>query len=489
MNRHTAEEYSQPRVQPLPTEGIIIDEADRLLNRDECERIIHRIKKIEGNANTTVIINAWWQGELRWGRNRISLASDRRDIQIIVVRDVNGAIGVGMTNQVDDVSLEGVTAMAERSAQTGNRRDFASYSVTPPDLITPKTTIWSESSYNLKTAASAAVSRSLSEAAEHQSLSAAGYVEFRAAEQASITPIFGKPDTIDYRRFTQSQCSMTVRSPRGAGSGWAGLSSFDWAAINPEGLSKRVLDKCLMSLNPVAIEPGRYTTILEPQAAFTFVQALHGRMQDRAGTENGYGAFALEFDLSINMWRTKLGLQIIDERLTIDHDPTDPLLGIAASPGLMPVTWVERGVLTSLSYRRDDYSLPSLNENLPTLGRQALRVSGGDVTREEMIATTKRGLLVTRFSNVSVADEDSILLTGFTRDGLWLIENGKISKPVKNFRFLESPLFAFNQLDQLGLAEPVFYPNEDPYEFVLHPAVVPTMKVKDFSFTHLVDAV
>jgi predicted Zn-dependent protease len=98
-----------------------------------------------------------------------------------------------------------------------------------------------------------------------------------------------------------------------------------------------------------------------------------------------------------------------------------------------------------------------------------------------MIATTKRGLIVTRFWGTSMVDPFSILLTGVTRDGLWLIENGKISKAVKNLRFTESPLFAFNQVDQLGPPVPIFSPRL--------PAVVPAVKVRDFSFTALVDAI
>jgi predicted Zn-dependent protease len=100
---------------------------------------------------------------------------------------------------------------------------------------------------------------------------------------------------------------------------------------------------------------------------------------------------------------------------------------------------------------------------------------------EEMIRTTRRGLLVTRFSGVMLMDLRTLLLSGFTRDGLWLIENGTISKAVKNFRFAESPLFVLNSLEQLGTPVPVFSPGT--------PAVVPPLKARDFSFTSMIDAV
>jgi predicted Zn-dependent protease len=100
-----------------------------------------------------------------------------------------------------------------------------------------------------------------------------------------------------------------------------------------------------------------------------------------------------------------------------------------------------------------------------------------------MIATTKRGLLVTRFHDVNIVHGTSVTCTGYTRDGIWLIEDGKISKPVKNFRFTESPLFAFNRVDMVGVSQRVFS-GSDWRSFV-----APTIKVHDFNFTQLADAV
>jgi predicted Zn-dependent protease len=97
-----------------------------------------------------------------------------------------------------------------------------------------------------------------------------------------------------------------------------------------------------------------------------------------------------------------------------------------------------------------------------------------------MIENTERGLLVTRLTNVRLVDYDSLLCTGTTSDGLWLIERGKITQAVKNFRFRESPLFAFNSLDALGVPVRALGPM---------PTIVPPAKVRDFSMTSLADAV
>jgi predicted Zn-dependent protease len=115
-------------------------------------------------------------------------------------------------------------------------------------------------------------------------------------------------------------------------------------------------------------------------------------------------------------------------------------------------------------------------------------MSGGESSIDEMIRTTKRGLVVTRFSNIRRLDATSMLATGLTRDGLWLVENGKITKAVKNFRFTESPLFMLNAIEQLGVPVPVFRPTREEGG-ALTPAIVPPLKVRDFSFTSTIDAI
>jgi predicted Zn-dependent protease len=287
---------------------------------------------------------------------------------------------------------------------------------------------------------------------------------------------------------------MTVRHPKGIGSGWAGLSGYDWTAIDGSALAQRALEKCLASIDPKRIEPGRYTVVLEPQAVSNLVDLLmvrepsHDPLEREFGAEAGQGPFPLGKDTALDLWRTKTGLKIIDERITISHDPSDPLLGVVAEPGLGPTTWINRGVLTSLSYTRR-YALGKLGDNLGALFRPSYRMSGGNSSVEEMIRSTQRGLLVTRFSNLRVINGGSLLATGVTRDGLWLIENGKISHAVKNMRITESPLFVLNQIVDLGEPVPIFRPSQQTFEVKLNPAIVPPIKANDFSFTSTIDAV
>jgi predicted Zn-dependent protease len=199
---------------------------------------------------------------------------------------------------------------------------------------------------------------------------------------------------------------------------------------------------------------------------------------------------------------SKLGERIIDARLTITADPSDPVAGFPSFDigfpdgngdpfGDMwvyhPTTLVEHGVLVNLGYPRN-YGIQSLgvSTGLPIGG--AIRMTGGTTSIDEMIATTKRGVIVTRFDEIQQLDFRSLLLRGYTRDGIWLIENGKISKPIKNFAFTESILFALNNVEQLGVPQRVFHPSAGSLAQPT-PVVVPPLKIGDFSFTSLSDAV
>lgn len=464
----------------------------RLLEEEEAKDLLHKVQNIADPSGESVAVSltGWWQAELRWSRNRINLASDRRDINLTVSRQINGVWGSGSTNQLDDYSIKGVIDLAERTASLKNKRLKESFEIDPPRLPEPSPEIWSDTTFNCPADERAAFTASAIAGAMSNDLVSAGYTEIRGGLTASYMPRTYRPDRFSYTRFSQAQCSLTIRHPEGNGSGWAGKSSFDWSALNVEHLTSLALEKCLASVNPVAIEPGRYTAILEPKATSDLVgPLLEEPLNLRERAENGEPPFALARDTNLRLVRTKLGMKVIDERISITHNPEDPLLGIVPFPGLTPIKWIENGVLTAMAYPRPGYSLGKLNDNLAADQRLSYRMSGGSTSVDDMIGDTERGVLVTRIWGVKVLHAASVLLTGITRDGLWLIENGKISKAIKNFRITESPLFALNQVEAIGASVPVFSPVTNPYYVGINPVIVPTLKVRDFSFTSMVDAV
>ncbi|MGI9089885.1 MAG: metallopeptidase TldD-related protein, partial [Gemmatimonadaceae bacterium] len=188
---------------------------------------------------------------------------------------------------------------------------------------------------------------------------------------------------------------------------------------------------------------------------------------------------------------TKVGDKIADERVTLVSDPFDPDLREQPfdSEGLplKRVVWVDNGVLKNLSYSRFWAQKKGVE---PTGGGSGgggggfgrlpggLKMTGGTKSVDDLIAGTERGILVTHFFYIRSLDPRTVLLTGLTRDGTFLVENGKITKSVKNFRWNESPLFAIGKLAEVGRAE-----------LVEAGLVMPALKVNDFAFTSLSDAV
>ena len=220
--------------------------------------------------------------------------------------------------------------------------------------------------------------------------------------------------------------------------------------------------------------------VFEPTAVGNLVQFIARAFNARAADE-GRSFFSLPGA------KNKIGQKVVDERVTIVSDPFD--LDVASAPfsgdGLptQRVVWIENGVVKNLDY---DRYWAQKQGRAPTAASSSVRMSGGNATLEELIRSTPRGLLVTRFWYLRPVDQRTILYTGLTRDGTFLIENGKITRPVKNLRFNDSPIFMLNNLEAMGVPERVSASEGgEPGQAIM----VPPIKVRDFNFTSLSDAV
>jgi predicted Zn-dependent protease len=448
----------------------------RFLSKQACEALTRRVAGFAvGGGTTDVSVDSTWTGSLRWARNQVSTSGNVRNDRVQITRTIRGAASRVGVNQIGDAALEAAVRRAERTLAL--RREDAESDL-PTEPFTERyasPAIWNDSTYTLDAGRRAEVMRHLVEPAERAGVHAAGYLQVRARGRAVMTD-HGRSL---YYPYTEAEYSVTVRDPKGTGSGWAGVDWSDWAKIDAEQLSAIALDKCIRSRNPVKVEPGRYVAILEPQAVCDLVESLFSpSILGRSRAEHGMGPYAK------TRTDSRIGERMFDERITVTSDCMDPMLGFVPfdqdGDAYYPVTWVEGGVLRALAYnRRYAVELLGKNTGLPASG--AFHMHGGTVSVEEMIATTTRGVLVTRLWGVQLVHEASMLSTGYTRDGLWLIENGKISKPIANFRFTESPLFALNNVEQLGVPQRVYHPGA--------PVVVPPLKVRDFNFSSLADAV
>ncbi len=464
-----------------------------ILTAEECRAIANRVKRMaRGPGTTRVAISSVWTGDVRWARNRVTLAGDARDVNVRITRVYRMSSGTAETSLLDDAGLETALRRAEALMHTQSAGFELAYPPGEPAYLKPA--IWSAATVDLAAGRRGEIVRELVTPAEKAGLFSAGYLAVGAFSEG----LYGYDGDAVYCARTTARCAVTVRDPSGNGSGWVGATSYDWGALDTAAVARRAQEKCVASRAPVAIEPGRYTVVLEPQAVGDLLDLVADSLL-RFPAESGMGPWADPERPGFS----KLGKKVADERVTIGHDPMDPLLGVCPfgpdGQAYRPVKWIDRGVLMALAYDRE-YAVERFHEITPLPNSYSIAMQGGETSLEEMIRTTKRGLLVTRFSNVRVVDFNSLLATGITRDGLWLIENGKITKPVKNMRFSDSPVVVLNSLEQLGKPEPVFRLGKSWYwgkeeqpdrpVFSPHvPTVVPPLKARGFTFTRLVDAV
>jgi len=287
-----------------------------------------------------------------------------------------------------------------------------------------------------------------------------------------------------YYRYAEASLILTCRTPDGTGSGWAGTTGMkDVSQIDATAISETAARKALASRKARAIEPGTYTVILEPRPAARFLSLMLQSLNARPAEEGQ------SFMSGAERGATKLGQKVFGDNVTIRSDIGNSILrqtpvgpdGLAARP----TTWVEKGVVTNLAY---DRFWANKQGKAPTgaTAQMSLVMEGGDQTVEQMIKSTKRGLLVSFFWYIRVVDAQTLLNTGMTRDGTFLIENGEIVGPVQNFRWNDGPARGFNNITALGKPVPMHI--GEAYD---QPgtALVPPMRIEDFRMTSISPAV
>ena len=229
---------------------------------------------------------------------------------------------------------------------------------------------------------------------------------------------------------TDADLSDRRRARRTApASGWAAGGARDWGQIDPAALGRVAAQKAVAQPQSAAIEPGLYTVVLEPQAVADLVPLLVGAFNARTADE-GRSPFSKQGG------GTQIGEKVADERVTLYSDPADPdLLGQPFDGEGLPLgrtVWIENGILKNLAYSRfwaQKQGKQPTGGGGGAAGRRCgggLKLAGGTKTTDELIAGTERGVLVTHFFYIRSLDPRTVLQTGLTRDGTFLIENGKI---------------------------------------------------------------
>jgi predicted Zn-dependent protease len=320
--------------------------------------------------------------------------------------------------------------------------------------------------------------------ARGKKLNASGFSETTARWSA----LASKKGNFGFFAATSAEFSTTMRTEDGTGSGWAGLEAPDFSEIPAEELGRRAARKAEESAKPRELEPGKYTVVFEPRAVADLLGNLNAVMSRRAADE-GRSFFSKPGG------GNRIGEKIFAESVTIRSDPFDarvpgrPWVGGAGGGFLgfggfgggnfagLPArktTWIEKGVLRNLSIDRY-WAKKNGEEPLPFAG--GLVMEGGSGSIEDLVAGTERGLLLTRFWYIRTVNPQTVQLTGLTRDGVWLIEKGKVVGPVNNFRFNDSPVNLLKNVEAMSTAVST------------GDVVVPAIRLGDFHFTSKSDAV
>ncbi len=450
-----------------------------VLTRAEAQEIAARALKNSPAEETRVSINSGARADTRFALNQVTTSGENQDTTVTITAFVGNRSASVNTNRLDEASLAAAAKQAHEIAKL----------VPPnpermPELGAQQYPADKPRSFSMPTPGERALAaKQVTELARANDLIATGFIECRAGASA----LANSKGLFAYDSSAVMTMTATVRSPDGTGSGWACSDGTSFSDLDPTQVAATAVQKAKDSRNPVAIEPGRYTTILEPTAVGNLVQMIAGAMQARAADE-GRSFFSKQGG------GNKLGLKVVDERVTLLTDPDDSPSTSGGfdgdGMGLEKVVWLENGVVKNLNYDRywaDKQKVAATRAGGGGRGAgRALRMMGGTTSIADMIKGTERGILVTRFWYIRPVDPRTILYTGLTRDGTFLIENGKISRPIKNFRFNESPIFFLNNLQALG---PSIRINASENLGAGGAVYMPPIKVRDFTFSSLSDAV
>ena len=316
--------------------------------------------------------------------------------------------------------------------------------------------------------------RAIIERARKDQLIAAGFVQRTATSVA----VANKAGLLGYHQYTDTGLTNTMRNKAGTSSGWATQTSTSFKDLNGEETADISAAKCLRGDSKRRLEPGRYTVILEPAAVSDLIGFLGFSFSAR-DAEQGQSFLSKKGQEG----STQLSEKLFPEIITLRSDPFNPKLSaLPWGPGLIPnekVPWVEKGVVKNLFY---DRFWARKSGRKPTALPMNLVLEGQERSLDDLIKAADKAILVTRFWYIRPLQPQTLQLTGLTRDGLFLVEGGKISAPLMNFRWNESPVHVLQNTKMLGRPVPTQGAEAGP-------SFAPPLFADDFNFASVSDAV
>jgi len=442
-----------------------------IYSKEQAQKLLQKVLSYSKADECEVSLTGSESGNIRYARNSVSTAGEIGQLTLAVSSSYGKKTGTATINEFDDASLEKVVSRSEELAQLAPENPEHMPLLGPQTFADSITYVQSTADITPDTRAEA-VGKSI-QVSRDAKLQAAGYLE----NTTSFESIANSKGLFAYNKGTDVIFTITTRNEEGTGSGYAARGFNDVTKLDTYTATKVATTKANGSIGAKAIEPGKYTVILEPVAVAYMLENMFFGLDARNADEG-------RSFMSKPGGGNRLGEQLMDSKVNIYSDPFNAELPSATwnreGQPLDKRTWIENGVVKNLSYSR--YWAQKKNVS-PVPGPGNIIMAGGTESIEDMIKSTEKGVLVSRLWYIRMVDPQTLLLTGLTRDGTFYIENGEIKFPVKNFRFNESPVIMLNNVETLGRPERSI--SVESYRSYL----VPPMKVRDFTFSSLSDAV
>jgi len=442
-----------------------------IFTEEQSKAILDKVIKLSKADQTSATLSGSVDGNIRFALNNISTSGIVDNTELAVEVAFGNRVGTATINEFDDASLERVVRRAEDLARLAPENPEFMPAIEKQNYKSSPT--FSESTAAITPEYRAKVAADSIGPCKGEKLIAAGFLE----DGQNFVAIANSNGNFAYQRGANFNYTCTVRTEDGRGSGWVGRNLKDASDFKADADIRTAMRKATESAEAKALEPGKYTVILEPAAAAGLISFMMNFFDARQADEG-------RSFLSKKGGGNKLGEQVYDSRVNISADPWDTRAAVLPwdQDGLPreKMNIVENGKVVALNYSR----YWAKKQGKRAVGEPGnLLMAGGDKSTADLVRGTQKGVLVTRTWYIRMVDPQTVLLTGLTRDGTFYIENGQIKHPVKNFRFNESPVIMLNNIEELG--RPVRVAGDES-SFVM---MIPPMKLRDFTFTSLSDAV
>jgi PmbA protein len=441
-----------------------------MLNETQCREVFDLVCQSSDADETEAIVSGGRSALTRFANNTIHQNVEEEGVSLSVRTVFGGRTARATTNRLDADGIR--RAVEECSALSKNSPvDPDLQSMPGPQTYAAVNRYW-EATAAAGPAERAAGARAMIGEAEKRGLTAAGI--FATGE--GFQCLMNSRGLLAWYRDTHSEASVTMMAADS--SGWAKADSANLADLNPRAMADRAAEKAAASRNPVEIAPGLYPVILEPSAVLDVLGWMY----------YDFGGLSVAEQRSFLTNRT--GTKLFGDNITIHDDVRHPLQTGAPFDGegfpRQSLTLVEKGIVRNLVYAQKTarqagatatgHGFPLPNE----MGEAPMNIvmEGGTASVDQMIASTERGILVTRLWYIREVEPYEKVMTGMTRDGTFLVENGKVTRGLRNFRFNQSLVKMLNNVEALGPT--VRAAGEEAFEMA-----VPAMKVRDFHFTEV----